>query len=362
MANELIINYPTGATLYALLFDSTGQIWNGSSFVAPGSASWIDYDIAMSEVATATGVYLGTMPAAAAGVYGWTVRKQAGGTPAVADITVGVSRIEWTGTAEIMPASTTNIEQINSVLGTVSANVTQIDGETTPVDNLVLALGTGGLVEKLNSTLEAAGVAYRFTAAALAEGPSGSGLTAQETADAVNNLAPAGASGAAGSIRAELDAIKLVTDAIDTSAVTVTAANDAGVLTVIQSVTFGATISGLTISGTWAKLYWTLKESIYDDDDQAILQLVESNPGAGTDGLLYLDSAAIVLPITVADGTLTVNQAGGTVVIAVSDNATALLSAASDLVWDVKTKDAAGATVQNTTGTASIVRAVTQTI
>lgn len=95
---------------------------------------------------------------------------------------------------------------INSVSGTVSANVVEIDGETVPVDNLVLALGTGGLVEKLNSMLEAAGLAYRFTAEALAEGPSGSGLTAQETANAVNNLAPVGVP-AAGSIGDRLDDI-----------------------------------------------------------------------------------------------------------------------------------------------------------
>ena len=201
MANELIINYPTGATLYALLFDGTGQVWNGSSFVAPGSADWTNYDIAMPEVATATGVYLGTMTAEAAGVYGWTVRKQAGGTPAVSDITVGVGRIEWTGTAEIMPASTTNITAgtINSVSGSIggdvagkvlgggegtisgvgtSANVTYLAGLSVPVDNLVLALGTGGLVEKLNSMLEAAGLAYRFTAAALAEAPTEAGIGA----------------------------------------------------------------------------------------------------------------------------------------------------------------------------------------
>ena len=129
-----------------------------------------------------------------------------------------------------------------------------------------------------------------------------------------------------------------------------------------KSVTFAATVSGLAISGTWAKLYFTLKENEYDDDSDAILQLVETNPGAGTDGLLYLDGAAIASPITIADGTLTVSQVGGTVAIAITDNATARLSKASGLVWDIKTKDAAGNTVQNTTGTASITRAVTQTI
>jgi hypothetical protein len=195
----------------------------------------------------------------------------------------------------------------------------------------------------------------------LADVGSGSGLTAQETADAVNNLAPA-STGATGSIRAKLDAIKLTTDAIDTSAVTITSTNNAGVLTFTKGVTFAATVSGLTISGTWAKLYFTLKESDYDDDDDAILQLVETNPGAGTDGLLYLGGAAIASPITASDGTLTVSQAAGTVAIAITDNATVLLDKSSALVWDIKTKDASGATVQNATGTASILRSVTQTI
>ena len=187
------------------------------------------------------------------------------------------------------------------------------------------------------------------------------GLVSQEIRDAMK-LAPTAGVPAADSIDADLDAIRLVTDAIDTSAVTVTSTNDAGVLTITRGVTFAATVSGLTISATWAKLYFTLKESDYDDDDDAIVQIVETNPGAGTDGLLYLNSAAIASPITVADGTLTVNQAGGTVAIAITDNATVKLAKASGLVWDIKTKDAAGATVENATGTASIVRAITQTI
>ena len=54
-----------------------------------------------------------------------------------------------------------------------AVNVTTLAGQTEPLDNLVLALGTGGLVEKLNSMLEAAGLVYRFTAEALAEAPSG---------------------------------------------------------------------------------------------------------------------------------------------------------------------------------------------
>ena len=331
MANELVINHPSGSTLYALLFDAIGQVWNGSSFVAPASASWTDYDIAMTEVATATGIYRASMPAAAAGVYGWVVRKQAGGSPAVTDIAVGSGTIEWSGTAEVSLTSRSTQTSVDDV-----PTVTEFEARTLP---------SGDYFNYVTDPVT----------------PVFSPLTAQQTADAVNNLAPASI-GAAGSVRAKLDAIKLITDEIDTSAVTVTSSNNAGVLTFTQGSTFAATVSGLTISATWAKLYFTLKESDYDTDDLALLQLVESNPGAGTDGLLYLNSLAIASPITIADGTLTVSQAGGTVTIAITDNAMAQLSKASGLVWDIKTKDAGGATVQNTTGTATILRAVTQTI
>ncbi|MBK9219403.1 MAG: hypothetical protein IPL70_13890 [Uliginosibacterium sp.] len=134
MANELLISYPTGATLYALLFDATGQVWNGSAFAAPGSAAWTDYDIAMSEVATATGIYRASMPAAAAGVYGWVVRKQAGGSPAVGDIAVGVGRIEWNGTAEIVPGG--------AAVGTYSYSNTVDDGSGNLLDGVFIQCAT----------------------------------------------------------------------------------------------------------------------------------------------------------------------------------------------------------------------------
>lgn len=99
MANELVLNYPTGATLYALVFNAVGQIYNGSTFETPAAANWANYDIAATEIAT-TGIYRATMPGVAAGAYGFTFRLQAGGSPAVGDITVGTGKIEWDGSAE----------------------------------------------------------------------------------------------------------------------------------------------------------------------------------------------------------------------------------------------------------------------
>lgn len=98
MANELTIDYPTGATLYAYVLDATGQVWNGVAFEAPQNANWGNYDIALTEAGT-TGVYRGNMPAVAAGLYSFVVRLQAGGAPAVGDASVGTGQGVWNGSA-----------------------------------------------------------------------------------------------------------------------------------------------------------------------------------------------------------------------------------------------------------------------
>jgi hypothetical protein len=143
MANELLISYPTGATLYALLYDSTGNVWNGSAFAAPGSAEWLDYDIAMTEVATATGIYRASMPAAAAGVYGWLVRKQAGASPAVGDIAVGAGEIRWTGTTEETVPASANVTQVKG------ATIADLDASGNVLAKLANTVTHGGATAQL---------------------------------------------------------------------------------------------------------------------------------------------------------------------------------------------------------------------
>jgi hypothetical protein len=133
-------------------------------------------------------------------------------------------------------------------------------------------------------------------------------------------------------VRQEVAAIKAVTDLLDVSAITVTASNDAGVLTLVQAVSFAATVSGLAIPAGWTKIYFTVKQATSQADTDAILQVVETNPGAGTDGLLRLNGAAG----TAANGSLTVDQAGGTVAIALVDDVTDDLALATGLVWSLK--------------------------
>lgn len=97
MSNELQAYSQSGLTLYAVLVSAVGQFWNGSAFEAYDGPSWTDYDVALTEAGA--GIYLGDMPAVAAGVYSYVVYEQAGASPATTDDLRGTGSIEWDGSA-----------------------------------------------------------------------------------------------------------------------------------------------------------------------------------------------------------------------------------------------------------------------
>lgn len=100
MANELQIPWTTGSTVYFLLRNSVGQVWNGSSFVAYNSADYADYDIPATEQGT-SGYFVGDMPAVTAGVYYIVSKQQLGGSPAETDFNIGTGQIQWNGTVTL---------------------------------------------------------------------------------------------------------------------------------------------------------------------------------------------------------------------------------------------------------------------
>src|SRR4030067_497741 len=98
-------------------------------------------------------------------------------------------------------------------------------------------------------------------------------------------------------------------------------------LAMVIGITYNTTISGLTIPATWTKVYLTIKENDADLDASSILQLVVSNPAdALVDGVVYINKVAATV-VTIAYGTLVVNQAAGTVAIMVMDEGDLLLPA-----------------------------------
>lgn len=89
----------TAATLYALVRNNVGQIWNGSAFVSYVTANLGTYAVTMTEQGAASQFYAGTFPATSAGIYTVSVFVRAGGSPAEGDVCAETVRISWDGAA-----------------------------------------------------------------------------------------------------------------------------------------------------------------------------------------------------------------------------------------------------------------------
>lgn len=103
MANEIQADHTTGKTVYAQIRNTVGQIYNtaGASFEAYSTANIADYDIAMTEQGTASGLYAGSMPSVSTGFYNVVAKERAGGAPAESDVTIGEGTIIWSGSAVV---------------------------------------------------------------------------------------------------------------------------------------------------------------------------------------------------------------------------------------------------------------------
>ena len=88
--------------------------------------------------------------------------------------------------------------------------------------------------------------------------------------------------------------------------------------------TFTNTFTGLTLTN-WTKVYFAVKRDLDCADSQSCVFVQESNPGVAADGLIYLNSAALVSPVVVGDASLTVDENAGTVVVRLEARATAQL-------------------------------------
>src|ERR1700722_8082350 len=163
MANQLKISTgTTGMTVYAVVFNATGQFWNTSGtpvFEAETDAHWTNYKIALNEAGT-TAVYLGTFPSGitVAGVYYAQFREQAAASAALSDAVLGNGEILWTGTAEAFPLATNDPSATNLTFSSGLPNVhatgsgsgtgpIAINQDTGGIDNLRYVNSTGDGVE-----------------------------------------------------------------------------------------------------------------------------------------------------------------------------------------------------------------------
>jgi hypothetical protein len=186
MAGEIQIHHAeTAVTLYAHLWDKTGQIYNTAT---PGFESYLtanvgDYDIAMAEKGTASRFYAGDMPSVAAGRYYLTVQKRAGGSPAESDEVVGTGDGFWNGSAWYAPLQPTTEGRTLDVTAAGEAGIDWANiGSPTSVQNL-----SGTTVDLIAGAVDADAIA---TDAITADKIAANAIGASElAADAVNEIA-----------------------------------------------------------------------------------------------------------------------------------------------------------------------------
>ena len=125
MADQIQRATTTGATIYALVRDAAGKVFNGSAFETYLTANRGAYDLPMSEQGTASGHYAVAFPASIpAGTYLVSVHNQAGGAPAEGDAFVGSEWIEWDGAVflariSVLPNLVLNDRVVNHADGTI---------------------------------------------------------------------------------------------------------------------------------------------------------------------------------------------------------------------------------------------------
>lgn len=100
MAGIIDLGGVTGKTIYFIVRNSSGQVWNGAAFEIFNASNWATYDIAATEQGT-SGYYSATFPATiTAGKYTIVAHRQVGGSPATTDPVFGVGIYYWNGTTE----------------------------------------------------------------------------------------------------------------------------------------------------------------------------------------------------------------------------------------------------------------------
>ena len=102
MANEIQFSFSSSRTCYFVVRNQTsGFVWNGSTFEAFTSGNWSTYDLSATEQGVSA-YYAGNFPSTiAAGVYSITAKEQIGGTPAQTDPTVAIGDYQWNGTITV---------------------------------------------------------------------------------------------------------------------------------------------------------------------------------------------------------------------------------------------------------------------
>lgn len=209
------------------------------------------------------------------------------------------------------------------------------------------AAGVQAIWDALTSALTTAGSIGKF----LVDNVGSGGTTPAEIWDYLTaNILTVGSIG-----KLIKDKLGLITTATE---ITVDSPINAGMLTITKAVSLDSGLLNATVPAGWTKCYVTGKKDKDDPDSAALFQLVESNPGAGTDGLLYLNGEEA----TANQGELIVDADNNQIQFTLTDNATAQLLARQTGYWDVKFLKSDGNSTRPVAGRLQVALPVTLTI
>lgn len=154
-ADEIHIDYESGATVYACRFRSDGDVavTDGSSFETWATVG--NYDVTMTENGTG-GHFVGDFDASANigdGTYKVTVYEQSGGSPADADRAIYVGEIKWKDGAEDICAAASDSAATDAL---ITSSHSTTDGKIDTTDALITSSHstTDALITSSHSTTD----------------------------------------------------------------------------------------------------------------------------------------------------------------------------------------------------------------
>jgi hypothetical protein len=179
MAEQIQVQYSTSAvTLYTVIRNTAGQVWNGTSFGTYSTASLSTYAINLTEQGTASRYYAVAFPATitTAGRYAFSIFQKLGGSYAETDTVISGGSLDWDGTA-IAGSATTTLKVgslVTASLGTFAlAKTTNITGFNDIAATAIVSSGaittSGGAVTNVTNVTNVNGLAANsITSSALA--------------------------------------------------------------------------------------------------------------------------------------------------------------------------------------------------
>lgn len=185
---------------------------------------------------------------------------------------------------------------------------------------------------------------------------SGGGATVEEIIDGILAILTADVTDTGTFFKFIKDKLALITTS---TSINVDSPVNAGMLTITKAVSLDSGPLDVTVPAGWTKCYVTGKKDKDDPDTAALFQLVESNPGAGGDGLLYLNGAAAQAANL---GNLIVDEDNNQVQFTLTDNATAQIKKLQTGFWDIKFLKSDGSSTRPVAGLLQVVLPATLTI